>query len=182
MEKEQESLVNRLWKRMEKLETDKRLLQLKLDQPDQTQVHLQQVRISIFRSSSFFHFICCCCFLKKECHPTSSSSTLIIESSSIGSTSSPQNDLTSQRSETFRSNSLLPTSTSTSTSTSIIPRLSLPNVDSSQQLRREVERLKRELNHTQELHRQKMEQFIREEQDIRNENLRLQRKLQLEVR
>jgi len=156
LEKEQESLVNRLWKRMEKLETDKRLLQLKLDQPDQTQIHPQQ-----------------------ECHPTSS--TMIIDSSSIGSTSIPNDDLTSQRSETSRSNSLLPTSTTTSTSTSIIPRLSLPNVDSSQQLRREVERLKRELNHTQESHRQKMEEFIREEQDIRNENLRLQRKLQLEV-
>jgi hypothetical protein len=33
LEKEQESLVNRLWKRMEKLETDKRLLQLKIQQP-----------------------------------------------------------------------------------------------------------------------------------------------------
>lgn len=40
LEKEQESLVNRLWKRMEKLETDKRLLQLKLEQPDQNQVFL----------------------------------------------------------------------------------------------------------------------------------------------
>jgi hypothetical protein len=30
LEKEQESLVNRLWKRMEKLETDKKLLQLKV--------------------------------------------------------------------------------------------------------------------------------------------------------
>ena len=36
LEKEQESLVNRLWKRMEKLETDKRLLQQKLEQPDQS--------------------------------------------------------------------------------------------------------------------------------------------------
>ena len=39
LEKEQESLVNRLWKRMEKLETDKRLLQLKLEQPESTQLH-----------------------------------------------------------------------------------------------------------------------------------------------
>jgi len=60
-------------------------------------------------------------------------------------------------------------------------RLSLPNVDHIQQLRREVEKLKRELFHTQEAHREKMEQFVREERDIRNENLRLQRKLQLEV-
>lgn len=32
LEKEQESLVNRLWKRMEKLETDKKLLLSKLQQ------------------------------------------------------------------------------------------------------------------------------------------------------
>ncbi len=60
-------------------------------------------------------------------------------------------------------------------------RLSLPNVDHIQQLKREVDKLKRELIHTQESHRQKMEELVKEEQDIRNENLRLQRKLQLEV-
>lgn len=32
LEKEQESLVNRLWKRMEKLETDKKLLQSQIQQ------------------------------------------------------------------------------------------------------------------------------------------------------
>ena len=62
-----------------------------------------------------------------------------------------------------------------------LSRLSLPNVDHIQQLRREVDKLKQELLHTQEAHQQKMEQLVREEQDIRNENLRLQRKLQLEV-
>ncbi|CAF0741954.1 unnamed protein product [Didymodactylos carnosus] len=61
------------------------------------------------------------------------------------------------------------------------PRLSLPNIDHITQLRREVEKLKRELLHTQEQHREKMEHYLREERDIRNENLRLQRKLQLEV-
>ena len=119
LEKEQESLVNRLWKRMEKLETDKRLLQLKLDQPPSS----------------------------TDCQPSSSTSNEEISARSTIST-----------------------------------RLSLPNLDHSQQLRREVERLKRELNHTQESHRQKMDQLVREEQHFRNENLRLQRKLQLEVR
>lgn len=33
LEQEQEALVNKLWKRMDKLETEKRLLQIKLDQP-----------------------------------------------------------------------------------------------------------------------------------------------------
>lgn len=79
-----------------------------------------------------------------------------------------------QRIDPLRTTSQIPSSSSH-------PRLSLPNVDHIQQLRREVERLKRELNHTQEGHRQKMEQLLREEQEIRNENLRLQRKLQLEV-
>ena len=60
-------------------------------------------------------------------------------------------------------------------------RLSLPNVDHIQQLKREVEKLKRELIRTQESHRQKMDELVKEEQDVRNENLRLQRKLQLEV-
>ena len=60
-------------------------------------------------------------------------------------------------------------------------RHSLSNNDHIQQLRREVEKLKRELHVTQESHRKKMQQLIDEEQEIRNENLRLQRKLQLEV-
>lgn len=33
LEQEQEALVNKLWKRMDKLETEKRLLQIKLDEP-----------------------------------------------------------------------------------------------------------------------------------------------------
>lgn len=33
LEQEQEALVNKLWKRMDKLETEKRMLQIKLDQP-----------------------------------------------------------------------------------------------------------------------------------------------------
>ena len=61
-------------------------------------------------------------------------------------------------------------------------RLTSTNIDYIQHLKREVDKLKKELIHTQESHRQKMEQLVKEEQDIRNENLRLQRKLQLEVR
>ena len=48
-------------------------------------------------------------------------------------------------------------------------------------MKKEVEKLKKELTQTQDLHRQKMDELVKEEQDIRNENLRLQRKLQLEV-
>jgi len=125
---------------MEKLETDKRLLQQKLEQPDQS--------------------------IHTECHPSSSVDSSVVNTNlSIGATSSSIIS-TDETPPANRLNSF---------------RLSLPNVDHIQQLKREVDKLKKELMYTQESHRQKMEQFIREEQDIRNENLRLQRKLQLEV-
>ncbi|CAF3358045.1 unnamed protein product, partial [Rotaria sp. Silwood2] len=73
------------------------------------------------------------------------------------------NDDISIRQDNYRLNSLLSSNTTN--------RLSLPNVDYIQQLKREVDKLKRELIHTQESHRQKMEQLVKEEQDIRNENL-----------
>ncbi|CAF1043131.1 unnamed protein product [Adineta ricciae] len=97
-----------------------------------------------------------------ECHP----------SSSIDSSSNVNNSSTIISTDEITSNRANP---------QLATRLSLPNVDHIQQLKREVEKLKRELNSTQESHREKMEQLVREEQDIRNENLRLQRKLQLEV-
>ncbi len=49
LEKEQESLVNRLWKRMDKLETDKKLLQLKIQQPHS----YNAVRIDFISIDSF---------------------------------------------------------------------------------------------------------------------------------
>ncbi|CAF3904363.1 unnamed protein product [Rotaria sordida] len=156
LEKEQESLVNRLWKRMEKLETDKRLLQLKLEQPDQTVNTTNTV-----------------------CQSSSSSSSKIDEpivhrNLSVGGSSLIvcEDDISIVQ-DNNRLNSFLSSNPNS--------RLSLPNIDYIQQLKREVEKLKRELIHTQESHRQKMEQLVKEEQDIRNENLRLQRKLQLEV-
>ncbi|CAF1464078.1 unnamed protein product [Rotaria sordida] len=155
LEKEQESLVNRLWKRMEKLETDKRLLQLKLEQPDQTVNTTNTV-----------------------CQSSSSSSSKIDEpivhrNLSVGGSSLIvcEDDISIVQ-DNNRLNSFLSSNPNS--------RLSLPNIDYIQQLKREVEKLKRELIHTQESHRQKMEQLVKEEQDIRNENLRLQRKLQLE--
>ena len=147
LEKEQESLVNRLWKRMEKLETDKRLLQMKLEQPELNSNVF--VRFVLRPSTEILDI-----FLQ-ECPPSSSSDSSMINRNP--------------------SNPLLNSSSNLST------RLSLPNLDHIQQLKKEVEKLKKELLQTQELHRQKMDEFVKEEQDIRNENLRLQRKLQLEV-
>ncbi|CAF3303009.1 unnamed protein product, partial [Rotaria sp. Silwood2] len=61
------------------------------------------------------------------------------------------NDDISIRQDNYRLNSFLSSNTTN--------RLSLPNVDYIQQLKREVDKLKRELIHTQESHRQKMEQL-----------------------
>lgn len=49
------------------------------------------------------------------------------------------------------------------------------------ELKREVERLRSELNLQKETYQKKMEKLILEEQNAKNENIRLQRKLQVEV-
>uniref|UniRef100_R4G4V7 Coiled-coil domain-containing protein 6 n=1 Tax=Rhodnius prolixus TaxID=13249 RepID=R4G4V7_RHOPR len=50
-----------------------------------------------------------------------------------------------------------------------------------QHLRGEVSRLRAQLAHAQQEHTEKMEKFAKEEKHVKEENLRLQRKLQLEV-
>ncbi|XP_018899530.1 coiled-coil domain-containing protein 6 isoform X2 [Bemisia tabaci] len=50
-----------------------------------------------------------------------------------------------------------------------------------QTLRCEVTQLKKQLQNAQQEHTEKMEQFVKEERQIKEENLRLHRKLQLEV-
>lgn len=50
-----------------------------------------------------------------------------------------------------------------------------------QTLREEVARLRRQLRNSEQVHVQKMQRYICEERNIRDENLRLQRQLQLEV-
>lgn len=50
-----------------------------------------------------------------------------------------------------------------------------------QTLRGEVSRLRNQLVNTQQEHTEKMERYVKEERNIREENLRLQRKLQMEV-
>lgn len=51
-----------------------------------------------------------------------------------------------------------------------------------QTLRSEVTRLRNTLAISQQEHTEKMQRYVNEERNIREENLRLQRKLQLEVR
>ena len=122
MEKEQESLVNRLWKRMEKLETDKKLLLSKLQQPP----HL-------FNTTS---------------DPSSSV------------------DLRGHERLNVRSYSLFESNT---------------HLNYADELKREVEKLQAELNIQKETYQTKVAKLIVEEQNAKTENLRLQRKLQVEV-
>ena len=106
LEQEQEALVNKLWKRMDKLETEKRSLQIKLDQP-------------------------------------------------VSDPTTPR-DITNG-------------DTASNLSAHI------------QTLRSEVLRLRANLSAAQKETTKKMQQFAQEEKSIREENARLQRKLQLEV-
>jgi len=55
------------------------------------------------------------------------------------------------------------------------------NVDYAQHLKQEVERLRHELVLQQEIHEKKLAKLRLEEQNAKSENLRLQRKLQVEV-
>ncbi len=55
------------------------------------------------------------------------------------------------------------------------------NINYAEQLKREVEKLRNELNLQQETYQKKINQIILDEQNAKDENLRLQRKLQMEV-
>uniref|UniRef100_A0AAV2JJ66 Coiled-coil domain-containing protein 6 n=1 Tax=Knipowitschia caucasica TaxID=637954 RepID=A0AAV2JJ66_KNICA len=107
LEQEQEALVNRLWKRMDKLEAEKRILQEKLDQPVSAPPSPRDVSMEI---------------------------------------DSPENMMRHIR---F--------------------------------LKNEVERLKKSLRTTELQHTEKRAQYIEEERHMREENIRLQRKLQREM-
>ncbi|KAF3828104.1 hypothetical protein GH733_001339 [Mirounga leonina] len=107
LEQEQEALVNRLWKRMDKLEAEKRILQEKLDQPVSAPPSPRDISMEI---------------------------------------DSPENMMRHIR---F--------------------------------LKNEVERLKKQLRAAQLQHSEKMAQYLEEERHMREENLRLQRKLQREM-
>ncbi|KAJ8931085.1 hypothetical protein NQ314_016049, partial [Rhamnusium bicolor] len=106
LEQEQEALVNKLWKRMDKLEAEKRMLQIKLDQPVSDPASPREISNGDTASNLSSHI---------------------------------------------------------------------------QTLRSEVARLRSTLAISQQEHTQKMQRYAQEERNIKEENLRLQRKLQLEV-
>ncbi|ODM88982.1 Coiled-coil domain-containing protein 6 [Orchesella cincta] len=127
LEQEQEALVNRLWKRMDKLEAEKRNLQNK---------------------------------------------AYSIQILSRAATPRPGSDVNDNKGTM----SLGSESRGSALETDVITLSS--NV---QHLRNEVDRLKAQLNIAQQQHADKMAQFAMEERTIRDENLRLQRRLQLEM-
>ncbi|CAF3915372.1 unnamed protein product [Rotaria sp. Silwood1] len=128
LEKEQEYLVNRLWKRMEKLEADNKSLQLKFQQS-----HSQYTSNDRSSTTDLTHD----------------------EILNTGSNCLVESNLTNDN--------------------------TLINSDYAEQLKEEVEKLRQELNVQQEIHKKKLEQLILDEQNAKDENLRLQRKLQIEV-
>lgn len=112
LEQEQEALVNKLWKRMDKLEAEKRSLQIKLDQPVSDPTSPKDIQV---RSDSY----------------------------------------------------------GGDTATNLSAHI--------ETLRSEVARLRSNLEAAEKESNDKTQQFAQEEKNIREENLRLQRKLQLEV-
>ena len=126
---------------MDKLETDKTLLQLKLQQPTHPTVKISSVlhRTVDGVGQGWLVF--------QECADPSSS-----------------NESTNAARPTTCTNSSWET-----------------NFYRGDQLKREVEQLQRQLNDRQETQRHEIEEILCEEQNARNENVRLQRKLQVEV-
>ncbi|CAL8118368.1 unnamed protein product [Orchesella dallaii] len=162
LEQEQEALVNRLWKRMDKLEAEKRNLQNKVELGYGIPPGPQSNSIGIPGA-----------FLRNESssvplslqHPNS-------QSGQLPPTSRPSSDVNDNK------GTLGLGSESRGSALEIDVVTLSSNV---QHLRNEVDRLKAQLNIAQQQHADKMAQFAMEERTIRDENLRLQRRLQLEM-
>lgn len=171
LEQEQESLVNRLWKRMERLEAEKRLLQDKLE-TNSLNTSTNSLgggggnggsgNINSAASSAITH---------------SSNSAL----SNLASSSNPVSSASS--------NQMLAASAQMTNSASALLSLGLPPgadqatnlTDHIINLRREVSRLKANLEKAERDHRENISKIVREEKLIKDENVRLQRRLQMEV-
>ena len=131
------SFIQRLWKRLERLETEKRLLKGKIETNDS---------------------------------PGSSATVpLSFTSSSSGVGSAPG----SSPSQSMLSLGISPMTLEANQQTNLTDHLI--------NLRKEVTRLKTNLEKTERDHKRAMSKMAREEKAIRDENLRLQRRLQLEL-
>lgn len=167
-EQEQESLVNRLWKRMERLESEKRLLQEKLD----TTASPSSKLISNAMTSAL---------------TSTSSGTTGLTGLSIPSAAAIAMVTGTTASEAAAGgglsgalpNSLLlgPLPSATGNNSDQAATLTEHIIN----LRREVSRLKANLEKAERDHKENMAKLVREEKLIKEENVRLQRRLQMEV-
>ena len=169
LDQEQESLVNRLWKRMERLEAEKRLLQEKLDQPISAPISprtlINAVRIGNNSSTSSLNG-----------NNNNNSSNLLLNSN----TNATKNLNTSGYASTL---------SLSGNNFTALPNSNNGNCDNTANnltehiinLRREVSRLKACLEKAERDNMANMAKLVREEKEIRDENIRLQRRLQMEV-
>ena len=154
LEQEQESLVNRLWKRMDRLEAEKRLLQEKLDQPISAPISPRTLINSVRISSG-------------------NSLVLNVNNSSSNNSLNNTSGYASSLAGSGHSNNGNSVTTSENTANNLTEHII--------NLRREVSRLKACLEKAERDNRENMAKLVREEREIRDENIRLQRRLQMEV-
>lgn len=161
LEQEQESLVNRLWKRMERLEAEKRILQEKLDQP--VSAPMSPRNLVSFASSS---------------------SSSLSSNNNINNNNNPPGSMMIMTTQQQLQQQQQQTGTTPTNNPLIFPASSEQAVNLTEHiinLRREVSRLKANLEKAERDHKENMAKLAREEKLIRDENVRLQRRLQMEV-
>lgn len=160
LEQEQESLVNRLWKRMDRLEAEKRLLQEKLDQPISAPVSPRTLMNSVRISST---------------NSLNGNSLVLNVNNSNSNTTATSNTsgYASSMLSLSGNNGMNNVTTSENTASNLTEHII--------NLRREVSRLKGCLEKAERDNRENMAKLVREEREIRDENIRLQRRLQMEV-
>jgi coiled-coil domain-containing protein 6 len=166
LEQEQESLVNRLWKRMDRLEAEKRLLQEKLDQPISAPISPRTLISSVRISSNSLN----------GCGGVGGNS-LVLNVNNNNNNSSNTSGYASSTLSLLGSSNNHNGNNNVTTSENTANNLTEHIIN----LRREVSRLKACLEKAERDNRENMAKLVREEREIRDENIRLQRRLQMEV-
>lgn len=175
LEQEQEALVNKLWKKMEKLESEKRMLCVKLERP------------GMANSTDGFNSA-----TNTPPNPNGTARASCVSSLPAVHPSTPGPALVTSLSRRHQSASLSPGDASVSPVGGVSAGGGVASVgvggataaDLSlyiQQLRREVAGLKEQLHNAQKEHAEKMVQYAKEEQQICQENQRMQKQLQHEL-
>ena len=140
LEQEQEALVNKLWKRMDQLETEKR--------------YVHSITCHLL---SLCHILCLFRSLQSKMDPEETTTT--VSPVVVLPPAPPLSDFRSKGNE--------------DTAVNLANHI--------RALKAETARLKQQLSLAKGEHERKMAEFVREEKEIKEENLRLQRRLQLEM-